>query len=212
MKTWWDRGNKLGLKVVNYRTYSAISQAIFTQIHAQFGQIWRRIHSSKTASAKGTSPVLLVEPHPTLREPKDDLLLFSSSSSQSSRSCSCSAFPSLIDWTIEGTILSYRNTAASFWRFSSVHFFTLNKAIHGMFFWERGDDHNDPSSSDVQASRSCCLFVSNLLHSFYCFEYNFPVTVNLYFYENFMVDNKLQGKIKTSKRTVNFENGSWLIA
>ncbi|KAK2553592.1 hypothetical protein P5673_025084 [Acropora cervicornis] len=38
-----------------------------------------------TASALGTSPVLLVEGLPTLREPNDDLLLFTSSSLQSSR-------------------------------------------------------------------------------------------------------------------------------
>ena len=49
-----------------------------------------------------------------------------------------------------------------------------------------------------EASRSCRLFVSNLLCSFYCFEYNFTVTVTLYFYENFMVNN-------------NTENGSPLI-
>ena len=51
-----------------------------------------------------------------------------------------------------------------------------------------------------EASRSRLLFVSNLLHSFYCFEYNFTVTVTLYFHEN-------------SWSTINFktENGSWLI-
>ena len=35
-----------------------------------------------------------------------------------------------------------------------------------------------------EASRSCRLFVSNLLHSFYCFEYNFTVTVTLHFHIN----------------------------
>ena len=39
------------------------------------------------------------------------------------------------------------------------------------------------------------------MHSFYCFEYNFTVTVTLYFHEHFMVDDKL---IKT-------ENASRLI-
>ena len=43
-----------------------------------------------------------------------------------------------------------------------------------------------------EASRSRHLFLSNLFHSFYCFEYNFTVTVTLYFHENFMVDDKLQ--------------------
>ena len=42
-----------------------------------------------------------------------------------------------------------------------------------------------------EASRSRCLFVSNVLHSFFCLEYNFTVTVTLYFRENFMVDNKV---------------------
>ena len=51
-----------------------------------------------------------------------------------------------------------------------------------------------------EASPSRRLFVSNLFHSFYCFGYNFTVTVTLYFNENFMVDDKLQT-----------ENGSRLI-
>ena len=42
--------------------------------------------------------------------------------------------------------------------------------------------------------------VCNLLHSFYCFEYNFTGTVTLYFHENLKVDDKF----KT-------ENGSRLI-
>ena len=42
-----------------------------------------------------------------------------------------------------------------------------------------------------EASRSRRLFLSNLLQSFYCFEYNFTVTVTLYFHENFIVDDKL---------------------
>ena len=51
-------------------------------------------------------------------------------------------------------------------------------------FWEPGDDHKEPSSSDV---RSCRLFVSNLLHSFYFLEYNyFAVTVTLFFHKNFI--------------------------
>ena len=51
-----------------------------------------------------------------------------------------------------------------------------------------------------EASRSCRLFLSNLLHSFYCFEYNFTVTVIWIF-------------TKISWSTINFktENGSWLI-
>ena len=44
-----------------------------------------------------------------------------------------------------------------------------------------------------EAPRSRRLFVSNLLHLFYCFEYNFSVDVNLYFYENFMIEDKRQG-------------------
>ena len=75
-----------------------------------------------------------------------------------------------------------------------IHFFALNKAIPGMFFWEPGDDRNEPSSNDVEASRSRRLFLSNLLHSSDCFEYNFTVTVTLYFHENFMVDDKLQDR------------------
>ena len=51
-------------------------------------------------------------------------------------------------------------------------------------FWEPGDDHKEPSFSDV---RSCRLFVSNHLHSFYCLEYNyFAVTVTLFFHKNFI--------------------------
>ena len=38
------------------------------------------------------------------------------------------------------------------------------------------------------------LFVSNLLHLFYCFEYNVTVTFTLYFHKNFMVDDKLQDR------------------
>ena len=45
-----------------------------------------------------------------------------------------------------------------------------------------------------EASQSRDLFVANLLHSFYCFEYNFTVTVPLYFHENFMVEDKLQDR------------------
>ena len=49
-------------------------------------------------------------------------------------------------------------------------------------------------TAPYEASRSCRLFVDNLLHSFYCFEYNLTVTVTLYFHENFMVDVKLQDR------------------
>ena len=45
-----------------------------------------------------------------------------------------------------------------------------------------------------EASPSRHLFVSNLLNSNYCFEYNFTVTVTLYLHENFMVDDKLQDR------------------
>ena len=45
-----------------------------------------------------------------------------------------------------------------------------------------------------EASQSRHLFVSNLFHSFYCFKYNFTVTVTLYFHENFMVDDKLEDR------------------
>ena len=41
-----------------------------------------------------------------------------------------------------------------------------------------------------KASRLRRLFVSNLLHSYYCFEYNFTVIVTLYFHKNFMGDDK----------------------
>ena len=67
-------------------------------------------------------------------------------------------------------------------------FFCAKQSNTGDIFWEPGDD-NEPSCSDVRSRR---LFVSNLLHSFYCFEYNFTVTVTLYFHENSMVDVKLQ--------------------
>ena len=82
-----------------------------------------------SVSLRYTSPVLLVEGLPTLRETNDDLLSFSSSSLRSSRNRtrspiavtpSCSIFSLLIDWTIEGTITSCRNPAASVLRFSSV--------------------------------------------------------------------------------------------
>ena len=63
------------------------------------------------------------------REPNNAPLLFSSSSLQSSSNQtwspitvtpSRSIFSLLIDWTIKGTIISRRNTAASISRFSSV--------------------------------------------------------------------------------------------
>ena len=124
----------------------------------------RRICSSRTASAKGTSPFLLVEALPTLREPKDDLLLFLSSSLQSSRNRTRSPIAvtprrsissSLIDCTIEGTILSRRNTTASVSRFSSVKmssiFSRFNKAKRNVF-WEPGDDHNEVSTEYNEVS------------------------------------------------------------
>ena len=42
-----------------------------------------------------------------------------------------------------------------------------------------------------EVSQSRCLFVSNLLHSYYCFEYNFTVRVTWYFHENFKLNDKL---------------------
>ena len=176
-------------------------------------ELKRHIRSSRT------SPVLFVEGLP-LREPNDDLLLFSSSSLQGSGNqtrspiavtSSRSIFSLLIDWTIEGTIISHRNTAASVSRFSSVKMsfisFALNKAIHGMFFGSLVTI-SEPSSS----SRSRRLFVSNLLHSFYCFEYNFTVTVTLYFQENFMVDDKLQDRkwLSAYNRVLCIYNSCWL--
>ena len=71
-------------------------------------------------------------------------------------------------------------------------FFRAQQSNTRNVFWEPGDDHNETSSNE--ASRSRCLFVPNLLHSFYCFEYNFTVTVTLYFHQNFMVDDKLQDR------------------
>ena len=54
-------------------------------------------------------------------------------------------------------------------------------------------------------------FVSNLLHSFYCFEYNFTVTVTLYFHENFMVDDKLQDRklLSAYNRVLCICNSCW---
>ena len=121
----------------------------------------RRIPSSGTASALGTSAVLLVEGLPTLRDPNYDLLLFSLSSLQSSRNRtgspiavtpSLSIFSLLIDGTIEGTIISRRNTAASVEGFPSSRyhpFFRAQQSNKRMFFWEPGDDRNEPSSSDL---------------------------------------------------------------
>ena len=79
-------------------------------------------------------------------------------------------------------------------------FFRTQQSNTQNVFWEPGDNHNEPSSSAVEASQSRCLLVSNLLHSFYCFECNFTVTVTLYFHEN-------------SWSTINFktENGSRLV-
>ena len=57
-------------------------------------------------------------------------------------------------------------------------FFRAQQSNTRNVFWEPGDNHNEPSSNE--ASRSRCLFVSNLLRSFYCFEYNFTVTVTYY--------------------------------
>ena len=86
-----------------------------------------------------------------------------------------------------------------------VHFFALNKAIRGIFFGslvtiitvtipcpstlnKKSYKSTNLPPAPYEASRSRCLFVSNLLHSFYCFEYNFTVTVTLYFHKYFMVD------------------------
>ena len=96
-------------------------------------------------------------------------------------------------------IIYRRNTAASISRFSSVRMSSILSCSAKQYsecFWKPGDNHNKPSSS----SQSRRLFVSNLLHSFYCFQYNFTDTVTLYFHENF-------------KPTINFKtkNGSRLI-
>ena len=81
-----------------------------------------------------------------------------------------------------------------FLRQDVIHFFALNKAIKRCFLGSLVTNvTNLPSAAD-EASRSRRLFLSNLLHSFYCFEYNFTVTVTLYFHENFMVDDKLQDR------------------
>jgi len=72
-----------------------------------------------------------------------------------------------------------------------IHFFALNKAIHGMFFGSLVTIMTNLPRATYEASRSRRLFVSNLLHSY---EYNFTVTVTLYFHENFMVDDKLQDR------------------
>ena len=77
-------------------------------------------------------------------------------------------------------------------------FFRVEESNTWNAFWEPGDDHNEPSSTDVRNLWSCCFFVSNLLHSSYCSEYNFTVTVTLYFHENFMVDEKLQDQKRLS--------------
>ena len=73
-------------------------------------------------------------------------------------------------------------------------FFTLNKAIHGVFFGSLVTIMPNLPPATYKASRSRRLFVYNLLHSFYCFEYNFTVVVALYFHGNFMVDDKLQDR------------------
>ena len=71
-------------------------------------------------------------------------------------------------------------------------FFALNKAINGCFFGSLVTIVTNLPPATYEASQSRRLFVSNLSHSFYCFEYNFTVTVTLYFHENFMVDDKLE--------------------
>ena len=83
-----------------------------------------------------------------------------------------------------------------FLRQDVIHFFVVNKAINGCFFRGLVTILTNLPPATYEASRSRRLFLSNLFHSFYWYEYNFTVTVTLYFHENFMV--------KT-------ENGSWLI-
>ena len=73
-------------------------------------------------------------------------------------------------------------------------FFRAQQSNTRNVFGEPGDDHNELLPATYKASRSHCLFLANILHSFYCFGYNFTVTVTLYFHENFMVDDKLQGR------------------
>ena len=75
-----------------------------------------------------------------------------------------------------------------------IHFFALNKAIHGMFFGSLVTIITNLPPATYEDSRLLRLFVSNLWHLFYCFEYNFTITVALYFHENFMVDVKLQDR------------------
>ena len=83
-----------------------------------------------------------------------------------------------------------RNAAASVPRLSSVKMSSIFSRSTKQY-----------TECFLAASRSRRLFVSNLLHLFYCFEYNFPVTVKLYF-------------TKISWSTIDFKtkNGSRLIA
>ena len=72
-----------------------------------------------------------------------------------------------------------------------IHFFALNKAIHRLFLGSLVTIIANVTQATCKASRSRCLFVSNLLHSYYCFEYNFTVRVTWYFHENFKLNDKL---------------------
>ena len=70
-------------------------------------------------------------------------------------------------------------------------FFRAQKAIHGLFLGSLVTIITNVTQATCEASRSRRLFVSNLLHSYYCFEYNFTVRVTWYFHENFKLNDKL---------------------
>ena len=94
-------------------------------------------------------------------------------------------------------IISRQNTAASVSRLSSIKMssiFSLNKAIHRMFFGSLVMIITNLPPATHEASRSHHLFISDLLQSFYCFEYNFVAIVTLYFHKNLMVNDKLQDR------------------
>ena len=149
-----------------------------------------------------------------MREPNDDLLLFSSSPLQSSGNqtrspiavtSSRSIFSLLVDWTTKGTIISRQNTAASVSRFRSVKMSSIfsrsTKHSTRNVFREPGDDHNEPCSS----SRSRCLFVSNHLFLIFSIHFNaLSIILRSLLLCIFM---------KISWSTINFktENGSRLI-
>ena len=73
-------------------------------------------------------------------------------------------------------------------------FFRAQQSNKRIFFGSLVTIVTNLPPATYEASQSRRLFVSNLFHSFYCFEYNFTVTVTLYFHENFMVDDKLEDR------------------